>query len=61
MQNLDLIRENEKYRMSDEVACKLKEISPRTIDRLLCKPKQRMKIHGGELGCEGDRPRFTRG
>jgi hypothetical protein len=32
--------------MSDEVARKLKEISPRAIDRLLCKPKQRLKIRG---------------
>jgi hypothetical protein len=32
--------------MSDTVAGKLKTISPRTIDRLLHKPKQRMKIRG---------------
>ncbi|MDR2393078.1 MAG: hypothetical protein LBD93_02820 [Treponema sp.] len=32
--------------MSDTVAGKLKKISPRTIDRLLRKPKQRMKIRG---------------
>jgi hypothetical protein len=44
--NLDLIRVREKYRMSDTVAGKLKKISPRTIDRLLRKPGQRMKIRG---------------
>ena len=44
--NLDIIRQTEKYAMSDTVAAKLKEISPRTIDRLLMKPKQRMKIRG---------------
>ncbi|GHT88810.1 hypothetical protein FACS1894137_17360 [Spirochaetia bacterium] len=32
--------------MSDLVAAKLKKISPRTIDRLLKKPKQQMKIRG---------------
>jgi transposase InsO family protein len=45
-QNLDLIRLREKYRTSDTVAAKLKKISPRTIDRLLRKPKQQMKIRG---------------
>jgi hypothetical protein len=45
-QNLDLIRLREPYRMSDTVADKLKTISPRTIDRLLHKPKQRMKLRG---------------
>jgi hypothetical protein len=44
--NLDIIRQTEKYAMSDTVAAKLKEISPRTIDRLLMKPKRRMKIRG---------------
>jgi transposase InsO family protein len=44
--NLDLIRLRKKYRMSDMLAAKLKKISPRTIDRLLRKPKQRMKIRG---------------
>jgi hypothetical protein len=44
--NLDLIRLSGKYRMSEAVANKLKKISPRTIDRLLHKPKQRMKIRG---------------
>jgi hypothetical protein len=44
--NLDLIRLRKKYRMSDMLATKLKKISPRTIDRLLRKPKQRMKIRG---------------
>jgi hypothetical protein len=46
MLNLDLTRLSEKYRMSDTVAHKLKKISPRTIDRLLQKPKQQMKIRG---------------
>ena len=45
-QNLDLIRLREKYRMSNTVAGKLKKISPRTIDRLLQKPRQQMKIRG---------------
>jgi hypothetical protein len=45
-QNLDLIRHRKKYHMSDTVAHKLKKISPRTIDRLLHKPKQQMKIRG---------------
>jgi transposase InsO family protein len=45
-QNLDLIRHSRKYPMSDTVAGKLKKISPRTIDRLLHKVKQRMKIRG---------------
>ena len=45
-QNLELIRLRDKYRMSDALAGKLKKISPRTIDRLLRKPKQRMKIRG---------------
>jgi transposase InsO family protein len=45
-QNLDLIRLRKKYHMSDTLAAKLKKISPRTIDRLLQKPKQRMKIRG---------------
>ncbi|WP_169313398.1 integrase catalytic domain-containing protein [Treponema primitia] len=45
-QNLDIIRQVEPYAMSDLVAAKLKKISPRTIDRLLKKPKQQMKIHG---------------
>jgi hypothetical protein len=44
--NLDLIRVRNPYRMSDMVADKLKKNSPRTIDRLLHKPKQRMKIRG---------------
>jgi hypothetical protein len=43
---LDVIRLEEKYFMSDIVADKLKKISPRTIDRLLKKPKQQMKIRG---------------
>ncbi|MDR2211365.1 MAG: hypothetical protein LBO65_07900 [Spirochaetaceae bacterium] len=42
--NLDPIRVREKYRMSDTVAGKLKKISPRTIDRFLRKPRQRMNI-----------------
>jgi hypothetical protein len=42
--NLDLIRLRKKYLMSDMLAHKLKTISPRTIDRLLHKPKQRRKI-----------------
>jgi hypothetical protein len=45
-QNLDLIRLEPDYAMPDTVALKLKKISPRTIDRLLHKPKQQMKIHG---------------
>ncbi|GHV73082.1 integrase [Spirochaetia bacterium] len=45
-QNLDIIRQVEPYLMSDLVAIKLKKISPRTIDRLLKKPKQQMKIRG---------------
>jgi hypothetical protein len=45
-QNLDLIRLTKKYTMPDVVAGKLKKISPRTIDRLLRKPKQQMKIRG---------------
>jgi hypothetical protein len=45
-QNLDIIRQVETYAMSDIVADKLKKISPRTIDRLLKKPKQQMKIRG---------------
>jgi hypothetical protein len=44
--NLDLIRLREKYHMSDMIAGTLKKISPRTIDRLLRKPKQQMKIRG---------------
>jgi hypothetical protein len=44
--NLDLIRLKEAYQMSDRLADKLKQISPRTIDRLLRKPKQHMKIRG---------------
>jgi hypothetical protein len=44
--NLDLIRLRETYRMSDTVAGKLKTISPRTIDRLLHTPRQRMKLRG---------------
>jgi hypothetical protein len=44
--NLDIIRQTEKYAMTDIVAAKLKKISPRTIDRLLRKPKQQMKIRG---------------
>jgi hypothetical protein len=45
-QNLDLIRLTPKYSMSDTIVTKLKKISPRTIDRLLRKPKQRLKIRG---------------
>ena len=45
-QNLDLIRLREKYSMSNTVAAKLKKISPLTIDRLLRKPSQQMKIRG---------------
>jgi hypothetical protein len=45
-QNLDLIRLREQYRMSDVITDKLKKISPRTIDRLLRKPKQQMKLRG---------------
>jgi hypothetical protein len=48
-QNLNLIRLSEKYSMPDTVADKLKKINPRTIDRLLRKPKRRMKIRGA--GC----------
>jgi hypothetical protein len=44
--NLDLIRLKDKYHMSDMIAGKLKKISPRTIDRLLRKPKQQMRIRG---------------
>jgi transposase InsO family protein len=44
--NLDLIRLRKKYHMPDILAAKLKKISPRTIDRLLQKPKQRLKIRG---------------
>jgi transposase InsO family protein len=44
--NLDLIRLRKKYPMSAAVAAKLKTISPRTIDRLLHKAKQQMKIRG---------------
>jgi hypothetical protein len=40
------LRLRENYRMSDMVTDKLKKISPRTIHRLLRKPKQRMKIRG---------------
>ena len=45
-QNLDRLRLREKYHLSDTVACKLKKISPRTIDRLLRKPRQQMNIRG---------------
>jgi hypothetical protein len=46
-QRLDIIRLEEKYAMSDETAAsKLGKISPRTIDRLLHKTRQDMKIHG---------------
>jgi hypothetical protein len=45
-QNLDLIRLRKRYQMSDTVAAKLKKISPRSIDRLLRKAKQRMKLRG---------------
>jgi transposase InsO family protein len=51
-QNLDIIQQVEPYTMSDIVAAKLKKISPRTIDRLLKKPKRQMKIRGSS----GTRP-----
>ncbi|MDR2304061.1 MAG: hypothetical protein LBE10_05690 [Treponema sp.] len=40
------LRLKEHYRISDTAAGKLKKNQPRTIDRLLRKPKQRMKIRG---------------
>jgi hypothetical protein len=41
--NLDTIRLSPKYTMPDETAVKLKQISPRHIDRLLRKPKQALR------------------
>jgi hypothetical protein len=51
-QNLGLIRLRKRCPMFDAAAGKLKKISPRSIDRLLRKPKQRMKLHGAS----GTRP-----
>ncbi|MDR0527049.1 MAG: transposase family protein [Spirochaetaceae bacterium] len=44
--NIDIIRTQGKYLMTDDTAAKLKQISARYIDRLLRKPKQALKVRG---------------
>jgi hypothetical protein len=44
--NVDTLRLSPKFALDDDVAQKLKEISPATIDRLLSKTKKALKVRG---------------